>query len=111
MTTQSPTAESAPVASDLEQRFLELAARLHEETQFYSMSRQFVEHPAYREIAAMGEVAVPWLLREMTRTPSRWSILLKEITGENPAVNAEPGKVAQVEAAWLEWGRERYPNQ
>ena len=110
MTTQSATAESAPVASDLEQRFIELATRLHEETQFYSMTRQFVEHPAYGEIVAMGEAAVPWLLREMTRMPSHWPILLKEITGEDPAINAEPGKVDQVEAAWLEWGRARYPD-
>ena len=114
MTTQSPRAESAesvPAASDLEQRFLELAERWREETQFYSTSTPLMEHPAYKEILQMGEVAVPWLLREMTRTPSRWPLLLREITGENPAANAEPGKVSQVEAAWLEWGRRRYPSQ
>lgn len=109
MTTQSPTAESAPVASDLEQRFLELAERWREETQFYSTTSPLVEHPAYREILQMGEVAVPWLLRDMAATGARWTLLLREITGENPAIHATPGQVREVQAAWIEWGRERYP--
>ena len=108
MTTSSPSAEAAPDAAGLEQRFLELAERWREETQFYSMSRQLVEHPAYREILEMGEVAVPWILRDMAMTGARWTLLLGEITGENPAVHAGPGRVREVQAAWIEWGRERY---
>ena len=106
MTTRTPTTERA---ADLEQRFLKLAERRGEETQFYSMSRRLVEHPAYREILQMGEVAVPWILRDMAMTGARWTLLLGEITGEDPAVHAAPGRVREVQAAWIEWGRERYP--
>ena len=108
MTTSSPLAEAAPEASGLEQRSLELAERWREETQFYSMSRQLMEHPAYREILQMGEIAVPWILRDMAMTGARWTLLLSEITGEDPAVHAAPGRVREVQAAWIEWGRERY---
>ena len=103
----TPTPKTAHAAS-LEQRFLELAERWREETQFYSMSRQLVEHPAYREILQMGEVAVPWILRDMAMTGARWTILLGEITGEDPAAHAALGRVRDVQAAWIEWGRERY---
>ena len=109
MTTSSPSAEAAPDAAGLEQRFLELAERWREETQFYSMSRQIVEHPAYREILQMGEVAVPWILRDMAMTGARWTLLLGEITGEDPAVHAALGRVREVQATWIEWGRKRYP--
>lgn len=109
MTTQSPTGERAPAVSDLEQRFLELAERWREETQFYSTSTPLMEHPAYKEILQMGEVAVPWLLRDMAATGAHWTLLLREITGENPAIHATPGKVREVQAAWIEWGRTRYP--
>ena len=93
----------------MERRFLELAEQWREETQFYSMSRQLVEHPAYREILQMGEVAVPWILRDMATIGARWTLLLGEITGEDPVVHAAPGRVREVQAAWIEWGRERYP--
>jgi len=109
MTTSSSPTEAGPDAAGLEQRFLELAERWREETQFYSMSQQLVEHPAYREILQMGEVAVPWILRDMAMTGARWTLLLREITGEDPAVHAAPGRVREVQAAWIEWGRERYP--
>ena len=106
MATRTPMTEHA---AGLEQRFLDLAERWREEMQFYSMSRQIVEHPAYREILQMGEVAVPWILRDMAMTGARWTLLLGEITGEDPAVHAALGRVRDVQAAWIEWGRERYP--
>ena len=71
MATRTPATKRA---AGLEQRFLELAERWREETQFYSMSRQLVEHPAYREILQMGEVAVPWILRDMAMTGARWTL-------------------------------------
>lgn len=107
MTTHSPTAEPGSAETALEERFWELARRWSEETAFYSMSWQLVKHPAYREIVAMGETAVPWILREMEHGTARWFYALEDITGEDPVTDAESGNFAQVREAWLAWGRER----
>ena len=93
----------------LEQRFLELAETWRFETGFLAFWSYMVDHDAYREIVAMGEVAVPWILRELERGDAPWFLALAEITGEDPAAEATPGKVDEIQAAWLDWGRRRFP--
>ena len=111
MTTRTATAAGEVGETALKTRFRELARRWSEETAFYSMSWQLVEHPAYREIVGMGEAAVPWILQEMEHGTARWSYALEDITGEDPAADAETGNFAQVREAWLAWGRERFPGK
>ncbi len=105
MTTQSTAAEAGTAEAALERRFLDLAEQWHWETDCYSMSRQVLDHPAYREITAMGEVALPWILRDLEQTGGHWFEALRTITGENPASEAQRGRIDQVSDAWLEWGR------
>ncbi len=109
MTTQSATAESAPAASELEQRFLELAERWREETGFHSFLADKFAHPAYQEIVAMGEPAVPWILRELQAGRGHWIEVLEQITGEDAAAASGCSSRREAELAWLQWGAERYP--
>ena len=111
MATQAVPVGGEVAEPALEERFCKLAQRWSEETAFYSMSWHLVEHPAYREIIAMGAVAVPWILQEMEHGTARWSYALEDITGEDPVPGTETGDFAQTREAWLAWGRARFPGK
>ncbi len=66
-----------------------------------SLTRQF-NHPAYVRIMAMGEPAIPLVLREMQRTQDNWFYALKFMAGKDVAAGIEDFEEAK--AAWLEWG-------
>jgi len=63
-------------------------------------------HPAYREIVGMGKAAVPLLLAELERQPDHWFLALHEITGANPVPEESRGRLKEMAAAWLHWGKE-----
>ena len=86
------------------QRFMELADQWEIETVFLSSSGQASKHPAYQEIIGMGKQAVPWILERMQAQGGHWFIALHTITGANPVKPADRGKVAVMQASWLEWG-------
>jgi len=64
-------------------------------------------HPAYQKIIEMGQVVVPFLLRELEQKPTHWFEALKAITGENPVQPEQRGRTKQMAQAWLKWGREQ----
>lgn len=113
--------EAADLESDADfaKRFARLAATWHEDTRFSSRMGRDAEHPAYREIIAMGERAVPLLLADLERNGGHWFIALHQITGAEPPIpeghrgNKEvaPGWIGYdikgMQAAWLAWGREK----
>ena len=69
-----------------------------------SLTEMF-SHPAYRQIIALGDPAVPLLLAELERDPDWWFAALKAITGADPVPAASRGKLSEMARAWLEWGR------
>ena len=86
------------------ERFTELADRWEAETVFLSNLDRATEHPAHKEIVSMGESAVPLILERMRETGRHWDHALRDITGENPVKRSDWGKVAAIQASWLEWG-------
>ena len=86
------------------QRFTELADQWEIETVFLSSSEQASKHPDYQEIIGMGKQAVPLILERMQAERGHWFIALRAITGANPVKPADRGKVAVMQASWLEWG-------
>ena len=108
MAHQTTTTERA---ADLEQRFARLAERWWLEAGGRSISTQMMDSDAFREIVALGEQVVPLILREMEHSHMHWHLALREITGEHTEAGVQPGKVDQIRAAWLGWGRQRYPRQ
>ena len=68
--------------------------------------RKWQEHPAYRNIVAMGEAAVPLILAELEREPDHWFFALHEIiTGASPVPEESRGKLHEMAKAWIDWGR------
>jgi hypothetical protein len=81
--------------SGLEATFLELAAQWERETGMLSLVQKMVMHPAYQRIIGMGQPVVPLILRA-----------LEAITGANPVLPEQRGRLDEMAAAWLAWGRE-----
>jgi hypothetical protein len=102
---QPTSAPSAPVS--LEHRFRDLVAAWKTGSGPSSFTADLVRHPAYQAIIALGPPAVPFLLRELEREPDHWFAALRTITGANPVPAENQGRLSEMAAAWLAWGRER----
>jgi hypothetical protein len=87
-------------------RFEVLAARWQEETAFLSSVTEKAIHPAYQEIIGTGREAVPYILRELQQKPGHWFWALRAITGENPILPEQQGKIREMAAAWVQWGKD-----
>jgi hypothetical protein len=109
---QKVVMQSTNGAVDIEPRFRRLAAQWKADTLVLSDPGKILGHPAMRAIIAMGENAVPIILRDLQVEPSLMVWALPEITGQNLAPSKIEGGfvkwniAAQVET-WLKWGREK----
>ncbi len=102
--------------AEFARRFAELTATWREATRFSSKMKARLEHPAFREIVAMGENAVPLLLSELEKNGGFGFLILQEITGVEPPIpEGFPGNraihagwvawdIEGMQAAWLAWG-------
>ena len=64
-------------------------------------------HRAYQKIIGLGKIAVPWILEEMAERPDHWFVALHELTGASPVPEASRGRLPEMTAAWLDWGRQQ----
>ena len=99
-----PVTESA---EDLAKRFAQLVATWKERMRFSSKIKTMKEHPAFREIVAMGEKAVPLILAELEKNGGFVFLALEEIAGPDPIPQEIYGKIGEMQAAWIAWGREQ----
>lgn len=90
----------------LADEFRRLAQEWKTETRHCSKMEQITSHPAYRQIVEMGEPVVPLILQDLDRSGGDWFQALREITKTNPVPAESRGKVREIQAAWLKWGRE-----
>jgi hypothetical protein len=94
--------------ADFEMRFRELVLQWKSARSALSSSSTIIAmHPAYQHIIGMGVPAVPLILRELARELDHWFWALKAITGEDPVPSEHRGRMRQMAADWLQWGRER----
>ncbi len=96
-----------PETTELETAFDRLAAEWRRGTALDSVGKRTIEHPAYQQIIAIGESALPLIFKEMEANGGHWFYALRQITGENPVTKEMWGKVREMQETWLEWGREQ----
>lgn len=89
------------------QRFTTLATRWNQETAALSSVSQIAMHPAYQEIIGMGHIAVPLILRELQQKPGHWFWALRAITGADPILPEDRGKLRAMTSMWIQWGKEQ----
>ena len=85
--------------------FRQLAEDLEQRSVYVSNTHWIVTNPAYRKVVKMGDAVVPWILERLERHPHCWLPALRSITGVDPAPPAAQGKIREVIAEWLEWGK------
>lgn len=107
-------ARSAPlhaITSEDWQRFRALADKWRQERGITSSITKMVLSPSYQHIIAMGETAVPFILRELESEgddPDHWFWALEMITGADPVPVQAYGDTLQMARVWLEWAKGRY---
>lgn len=66
---------------------------------------------SYQRIIAMGDRAIPLILRRLEtegNEPDHWFWALRVLTGENPIEDDKRGDLQAMSRRWLEWGRTHY---
>jgi uncharacterized protein YukE len=90
---------------DAPKRFADLSATWKRETRLISNVTKKAIHPAYQQIIALGDSAVPLILQDLaTNGPEDWFWALTTITGDNPITEDSAGNMRAMAEAWLKWG-------
>jgi len=97
--------QSLPPVPRLKEEFERLAEQWRRDTKYLSTAKRMAEHPAYRQIVALGHAIVPLILADLERTGDHWFSALRDITGANPVPEASRGRISEMAQAWLKWGR------
>jgi hypothetical protein len=58
---------------------------------------------AYQQIIGMGDVAIPFIIRELERNADHWFWALSAITGIDPVPQKSKGVMDEMADAWIEW--------
>jgi transposase-like protein len=89
-----------------ERRFGVLAGQWKKETRFVSNVTTKAMHVAYQKIIGMGQVAVPFILKDLQENgPDDWFWALYVITDVNPITEHITGDMRAMAEAWLAWGK------
>ena len=102
--------KSAPAKPNegLADRFLRLSNEWKRDTGHLSLVSQIAAHPSYQSIVAMGESAIPLILRDLETEPNHWFPALSSITSEGPEIPVhERGNITAVSEAWIKWGKSK----
>jgi len=93
--------------ADVCAQFADLAETWRRETAHLSSTTQIAMHPAYQRIVGLGTPALPLIMAELERSGGQWFWALRAITGADPVRPDHRGRVREMAAAWLEWGRDQ----
>lgn len=92
--------------SEIESEFYEHLQQWKKETRFQSSSTILFDNEHYQHIIDMGFDVVPVILEYIRDTPDHFSYALKMITGEDPCLSENAGKVKENCESWVQWGIE-----
>ena len=102
----SPDHFGVEVSESEEERFDRLATKWKLETGHLSSMARKSRHESYRQIIEMGEIAIPMILADLKKQPTRWFHALHALTGSDPIPQSSRGITTEMTAAWLKWGKE-----
>ena len=89
------------------QEFLRLIRQWREESGGYSSPKKIISSPAYQQVIAMGEAAVPLILKEIQASRGMFlEYALRKITGADATDESMRGQVELINEAWVKWGRD-----
>jgi hypothetical protein len=74
---------------------------------FSSKTSDYLDHSAYRDIVAMGEPAVPFVIERYRTEDLPWSFALQEITGVQMMKNPADYRPKDLKKRWIEWWEQK----
>lgn len=86
--------------------FQRLYREWHSDTQLTSSITEVEQHPALRQIVAMGKGVVPLIMSSFKEETAWWFGALCELTGANPVPEQDRGEVEKMRQHWLKWWEE-----
>ena len=92
--------------SELASEFNTRAERWKRQTAVHSSLSVKFMHEDYQSIMAMGEPAIPLILRRLENSPDHWFWALKHLARKDVA--QDTNNVKDATKAWLDWGRKKH---
>lgn len=89
----------------LKRTFSVLKKQWKSDTKYLSSSTEMVMHPSYQRIIGLGPDVIPIILEEIKSAPDHWFWALEALTGENPVLPEDVGRIGPMTEAWLKWGK------
>ncbi len=69
-------------------------------------SRVDFSHPSHQQIIGMGQIAIPFILKEIANQTGHWFHAIRSIVGTTPVPADARGDLNAATTAWLTWGAE-----
>lgn len=101
------TTSVEPRGPRVEEQFVRLADRWHDETDFLSSPGRVTGHDAYLRVLALGRRVIPLILEDLRERGGNWYLALRTLSGEDPVPAEGRGDVERMKEHWFQWGRER----
>lgn len=76
----------------------------------HSSVAKIAMHPAYQQMIGMGAAALPFIFSRLISEedePDHWFWALASISAENPVPKESRGRIVEMAAAWLSWGKDK----
>lgn len=86
--------------------FCRCADRWSRETSHLSTFSRRRRHPAFRQMLALGNEAIPLALKKMDSGDVFFFLVLDQIVPNPPTTNVA-GDMDAIRSVWLDWGRQR----
>jgi hypothetical protein len=92
--------------NDLEAVFNSLASQLYKETRMFSFIKHKAFHVCYQNIIGMGEDALPFIFKELSKGKGDWIYAIERILRVNENTNPVPQNTPfkETNEIWLRWG-------
>ena len=68
---------------------------------------EMVMHVAYQRIIGLGPSVIPLVLSRLEKQPAHWFWALHVLTGADPVTPEHRGRISDMAADWVEWGKAR----
>jgi hypothetical protein len=91
--------------SSIELQFNKFANDWKKQTAIYSNTLHITRNDNYLDIIGMGKEALPFILKDLEKSPDHWFVALKAIAKENPVPKEAYGNIEQMRHYWLQWGK------
>jgi hypothetical protein len=91
---------------ELQEVFYRLARQWKRESAHMSKVSSMEQLPSYAAIIALGERAIPLLLRELRHAPDYWFGALSALAKVDPVAKEHRGRIKHMTEEWIRWGVE-----